>query len=199
MCNQEEWRDVVGFEGYYQVSNLGRVRSLDRDIPYINHSTPTVLHKKGQIMKLRPDSDGYLRVNLHVAHIKNKLLGVHRIVAQAFISNPKNLPCVNHKDYNKANNCVDNLEWCTVNYNNHYSENQERRPHEMYVRIGNIASKYTAHPIRCIETGQIFPSMIEAERQLGLGSGVICYSIQQGKPTKSGYTFEKLHNPNLRR
>ena len=121
MCNQEEWRDVVGFESYYQVSNLGRVRSLDRDIPYMFNGKTVIQHKKGQIMKLRPDSGGYLRVNLHVAHVKDKLLGVHRIVAQAFIPNPENLPCVNHKDYNRANNCVDNLEWCYVEYNNHYS------------------------------------------------------------------------------
>ena len=192
MCNREEWRDVVGFEGYYQVSNLGRVRSLDRDIPYINHGTPTVLYKKGQIMKLRPDSDGYLRVNLHVAHIKNKLLGVHRIVAQAFIPNPENLPCVNHKDYDRANNCVDNLEWCSVEYNNQYSNNEERRPHSMYVRIGRDSAKITGHPIRCIETGQIFPSMIEAERQLHLGAGTVSYSVKDGTPTRYGYTFERL-------
>lgn len=195
MSNQEEWRDVVGFEGFYQVSNLGRVKSLDRDIPYIFNGKTVIQHKKGQIMKLHPDSDGYLRVNLHVAHVKNKLLGVHRIVAQAFIPNPENLPCVNHKDYDKANNHVDNLEWCSVEYNNQYSNNEERRPHSMYVRIGRDSVKVTGHPIRCIETGQIFSSMIEAERQLGLGSGVVCYSIQLSRPTKEGYTFEKLPKP----
>jgi hypothetical protein len=194
----EEWRDVIGFEGAYQVSNLGRVRSLDRDIPYINNGTSTILHYKGKVLKSKPDRDGYPRVGLKFG--KNvKLAGIHRLVAQAFLPNPDNLPCVNHKDYQRDNNCVNNLEWCSVDYNNHYSENQERRPHEMYVNIGKTTAKYTAHPVRCIETGQIFPSMIEAERQLGLGSGIVCYSIQQGKPTKSGYTFEKLHNPNLRR
>ena len=189
----EEWRDVVGFEGAYQVSNLGRVRSLDRDIPYVNNGTPTILHTKGRVLKLHPDKYGYPRVGLRCGE-KNKLAGVHRLVAQAFLPNPDNLPCVNHKDYQRDNNCVDNLEWCTVDYNNHYSENQERRPHEMYVRIGNISAKTKAIPVKCIQTGQIFPSMIEAERQLGLGSGIVCYSIQLGKPTKEGYTFEKLQN-----
>lgn len=194
----EEWRDVIGFEGAYQVSNLGRVRSLDREIPYVNNGTPAILHYKGKVLKPKPDRDGYPRVSLKFGK-KIKLAGIHRLVAQAFIPNPDNLPCVNHKDYHRDNNCVDNLEWCTVDYNNHYSENQERRPHEMYVRVGKATAKYTSHPVRCIETGQIFPSMIEAERQLGLGSGVVCYSIQLGKPTKEGYTFKKLYNLNLRR
>ena len=198
MAVQELWKDIVGFEGAYQVSNLGNVRSLDRIISYKNNGTLTQMRIKGKVLKLRPDKDGYPRVNLKFGE-KNKLAGVHRLVATAFLDNPDNLPCVNHKDYRRDNNCVDNLEWCSVEYNNHYSENQERRPHEMYVNIGQTSAKYTAHPVRCIETNEVFPSMIAAERYFGLGSGVICYSIQQGKPTKLGYTFEKLHNSDLRR
>ena len=194
----EEWRDVVSFEGAYQVSNLGRVRSLDREIPYVNNGTPTVLHYKGKVLKPKPDQDGYLRVSLKFGK-KVKLAGIHRLVAQAFLPNPDNLPCVNHKDYHRDNNCVDNLEWCTVDYNNHYSENENRRPHDMYVRAGKATAKYTAHPVKCIQTGRVFSSMIEAERQLGLVSGAVCYSIQLNKPTKEGYTFEKLNNPDLRR
>ena len=69
----------------------------------------------------------------------------------------------------------------------------------MYVRVGKAGAKYKSHPVRCIQTGQIFPSMIEAERQLGLGSGTVCYSIQLGTPTTQGYTFERLPNPDLHR
>lgn len=194
MNNSEEWRDVVGFEGAYQVSNLGRVRSLDREIDYINNGTSTKMHIVGRILKARPDRDGYPRVSLKFGQ-KVKLAGIHRLVAQAFLPNPNNLPCVNHKDYHRDNNCVDNLEWCSVDYNNHYSENEERRPHSMYVRIGRDSAKVTGHPICHIESGKVYPSMIEAERQLGLGSGVICYSIQLGKSVKPGYTFKKLNKP----
>lgn len=191
MHSLEEWRDVVGFEGAYQVSNLGRVRSLDRDINYINNGTPTTMHMKGRILKSKPDRDGYPRVSLKFG-TKIKLAGIHRLVAQAFIPNPHNLPCVNHKDYKRDNNCVDNLEWCSIDYNNHYSENQERRPHEMYVRIGNLSAKKSSTPVRCIQTGQVYSSMIDAERQLHLGSGTVSYSIKDGTPTRYGYTFEKL-------
>ena len=131
MESNEEWRDILGFEGAYQISNLGRVRSLDRDIYYMNHGTLAVLHKKGMILKQTPDADGYLRVGV-ICEGRSKNFGVHRLVAQAFIPNPENLPCVNHKDYDKTNNCVNNLEWCTVEYNNKYSNNEERRPHSIY-------------------------------------------------------------------
>lgn len=192
MYNQEEWRDVVGFERAYQVSNLGRVRSLDRDIPYVNNGTHTILHYKGKILKLKPDRDGYPRVSLKFGD-KIKLAGVHRLVAQAFLPNPDNLPCVNHKDYQRDNNCVDNLEWCTVEYNNHYSENEKRRPHAMYVNIGQTTAKYTAHPVRCIETGQVFESQIAAERQLGLWKSAVIHSLKTGRPVGNhNYTFEEI-------
>lgn len=187
----EEWRDVIGFEGAYQVSNLGRVKSLDRAIDYINNGTSTILHIKGRLLKLNPDRDGYPRVSLKFGK-KIKLAGVHRLVAQAFLPNPDNLPCVNHKDYQRDNNCVDNLEWCTVDYNNHYSENQERRPHEMYVQSGKLSAKKTSMPVRCIETGQVFESQIAAERQLGLWKSAVIHSLQTGRPVGNHkYTFEE--------
>lgn len=190
MESNEEWRDILGFEGAYQVSNLGRVRSLDRDIHYINNGTPAVLHKKGIILKQTPDVDGYLRVGV-ICEGRSKNFGVHRLVAQAFIPNPDNLPCVNHKDYDKTNNCVSNLEWCTVEYNNHYSENEERRPHSIYENRETVKKKLS-QPVRCIETGQIFYSMIEAERQLGLWSAAVLTSIRTGCKIHGKYTFEKV-------
>ena len=104
---KEIWKDVVGYEGYYQVSNLGRIYSVARK------------HTKGGIRKQHLDKDGYARVDLWMHH-KGKLCGVHRLVAEAFIPNPNNLPMINHKDENPNNNCVDNLEWCDTVYNNNY-------------------------------------------------------------------------------
>lgn len=104
----EEWRDIEGFEGRYQVSNLGRVRSFARK----SYKTP-------KILKDTHDTDGYCMVNLCDAKhgTKNKISKVHRLVAKAFIDNPNGFPEVNHIDENKSNNRADNLEWCTTQYN----------------------------------------------------------------------------------
>lgn len=110
----EEWRDVVGYEGKYQVSNLGRVMSL----MYAKSDNP-------KLMKLSLDKNGYQHITLKRG--KKLSCKVHRLVAQAFIPNPNNLPQVNHKDEDKTNNRVENLEWCTANYNTSYNNGRERR------------------------------------------------------------------------
>ena len=115
----EEWRDIKDYEGFYQVSNFGRVKSLDRYIE--RNGKPALL--KGKIIKQAYTGRGrdYLFVGLS-KNGKVKLVNVHRLVAEAFIPNPDNLPQVNHKDENKSNNCVDNLEWCSALYNLTYND-----------------------------------------------------------------------------
>ena len=110
---KEIWKDKKDYEGRYQVSNWGRVKSLKRK---------NVLKEK--ILKPYVDKDGYLTVMLNNPR---KTFLVHRLVAEAFIPNPDNLPQVNHKDENKQNNVVINLEWCDVKYNNEYNNGQKRR------------------------------------------------------------------------
>lgn len=112
----EEWRDVDGFEGFYQVSNLGNVRSLDRYVSYKGIGSALL---KGKKMKLSQSVSGYLYVTLQKDG-KFKRFRVHRLVAQAFIPNPNNLSQVNHKDEDKTNNTVENLEWCDATYNCNY-------------------------------------------------------------------------------
>lgn len=105
----ETFLSVPGYEGYYEVSNRGNVKSLRRGII------------------LKPSLRGaYLRVGLHV-NKETKYFSIHRLVAMAFIPNPDNLPYINHKDEVKTNNCVENLEWCTAQYNNIYGTNIKRR------------------------------------------------------------------------
>lgn len=114
---EEIWKDIKGFEGLYQVSNKGNVKSLKRIIVRKNSSNLSV---RERILKTRPNHKGYDLVHLS-KHSKEKVFAVHRLVAETFIPNPCNLPQVNHKDENKKNNCVDNLEWCTNKYNVNYN------------------------------------------------------------------------------
>lgn len=111
---KEIWKDVVGYEGYYQVSNLGRVRSLDR---MVRGSSNNIRIAKGRMLKFCDLKDGYLGVGLHKCG-KALTKSVHRVVIEAFADNLENKPTVNHKDGNKHNNCIDNLEWSTYSENN---------------------------------------------------------------------------------
>lgn len=115
----DEFKDVVGYEGLYVVSNLGMVKS----IPRLDASG----HKlKGKILSIQRDRYGYAVVHLCKGGVR-RYVKLHRIVAEAFIPNPNNLPEVNHKDENKLNNSVKNLEWCTTKYNQTYGTVVERR------------------------------------------------------------------------
>lgn len=123
---KEIWKDIQGYEGYYQVSNLGRVKSLKRKVYGIR---PYPITKKEKILsqsKTGRDRD-YLFVSLSRDKI-TKHINVHRLVAKAFIPNPNNYPCVNHiNEFEKWNNSIENLEWCTYKYNNNYGTCIERR------------------------------------------------------------------------
>ena len=120
---EEVWKDVVGFEGIYQISNNGKLRSLDR---IVVAKAGWVKREKGMDIKTNTiQNSGYVKVDLHKnGKAYGKLL--HRLVAEAFIENPRNYPQINHKDQNKLNNSADNLEWCTQMYNNHYGDCMER-------------------------------------------------------------------------
>lgn len=113
----EIWRDIEGFEGLYQVSNLGRVKCVEHKCPG-RCGLRTV---KEHLMTQVKGAKGYMYVSLSNMD-RGRTFTVHRLVAKAFIPNPENNPVVNHKDENKANNCVDNLEWCTSLYNNTYND-----------------------------------------------------------------------------
>lgn len=109
---QEIWKDIENYEGCYQVSNLGNVRSLTRKVHTFNGWRTT----KSQLLKPLKSNRNYYRVCLK-SHQKNKYISIHRLVATAFIPNPNNYPVINHIDGNTANNKVDNLEWCTQSHN----------------------------------------------------------------------------------
>lgn len=134
----EIWKNIEGFEGIYQISNLGRVRST--------HARRK-LNDGYFILKPLPQ-DGYLAYTLYDNKHKKRRFLAHRLVALAFIPNPNNYPQVNHKDENKSNNCVDNLEWCTSYYNNNYGTAKIRAsiakgiPIEQYTEDGFYLASY---------------------------------------------------------
>src|SRR5574344_917934 len=116
---QEEWRDVVGYEGYYQVSNLGRVKSIERKICLETRNVRCSKTISSRILKQAEYRNGYLKVVLSKNGIhENKL--VHRLVMESFKKDRNLSYQVNHKDENKKNNNIDNLEWCTNSYNINY-------------------------------------------------------------------------------
>ena len=107
----EIWKDVVGYEGYYQVSNFGNIRSVDRVIYSDKLHIGTKRKLDGKMLKPYVNAHGYLALTL-TKNGKEKSLRVHRLVAEAFIKNPNNYDQINHIDGNKTNNKVENLEWC---------------------------------------------------------------------------------------
>lgn len=118
----EEWRDIPGYEGLYQVSNKGRIRSCERKVksqmPWVGKETERTV--SSQIIKPCVAANGYLYVSLWKEGRKTNTT-VHRLVATAFVENKENKPCVNHKDYNRQNPSADNLEWVTYRENVIYS------------------------------------------------------------------------------
>lgn len=118
----EIWEDVPGYEGSYQVSNYGRIKSLPR---YVLYSDGREYFYDGVLLKQKHDHGGYCCVEL-TKNSKLETFKVHRLVASVFIPNPNNLPQINHKDENKDNNRVENLEWCDSYYNNNYGTKKER-------------------------------------------------------------------------
>ena len=121
---KEIWKPVVGLEDRYMISSLGRVKSLAYDIV---DSIGRHVRRKEKLMKVKVcSSTGYPQVNLWVGE-KNKPFSIHRLIAEAFIPNPNNYPCVNHIDEDRSNSVLGNLEWCTYGYNTTYGSAREKR------------------------------------------------------------------------
>ena len=120
---KEIWKDIPEYEGLYQASNLGNIRVLNRVVNSGIKNNNTVI-RKGKLLKQRINQ-GYYEVALSKDN-KKRFLKVHRLIAITFIPNLNNLPSINHKDENKLNNRVDNLEWCSIKYNCNYGTRNQR-------------------------------------------------------------------------
>ena len=133
MCLTEIWKDIEGYEGRYQVSNLGRVRSLS-----LGKIAKFRREHEGRVLKPYLTRYGYYLVDLYYDTKKKRHYLVHRLVAQAFIPNPDNLPQINHKNEQKTDNRVENLEWCDNDYNIHYGTGIARRSISQQKQIEQI-------------------------------------------------------------
>lgn len=176
----EEWKDIVfidgdvlyDYSGLYEISNHGRIRSLKRQ----KLLTPAI--KK----------NGYCQVAL-TKNKKSKNFLVHRLVAFVFLGNENNLPQVNHKDENKQNNHVDNLEWCTEKYNSNYGTRGQRVAQSQLSGNNSVARK-----VVCVNTGQVFSTARDANKWCGVNTTSVCLCCQ-GKQKWAGKhpeTKEKL-------
>lgn len=158
------WKPVKNYEGLYEVSDSGEIRSLPRN--------GTAKHARA--ISQRIHKTGYMYCCLNKGN-KQKNFQVHRVVAESFIPNPQNKPQVNHKNGSKIDNRVDNLEWVSQNENALHS----------FQKLGHKASKHGMKPIMCIETGVIYESRRDAERRLEMSNGSILHALK-GKVHRAG-------------
>lgn len=155
---EERWKPVVGFEGYYEVSSIGRVRSVGRDI---TRSDGVVRHYEPRLMSLHLNTDGYSQVKLSSNHV-SRYYSVHRLVAMAFIANPENLPEVNHIDAVRTNNTVENLEWCThgdnirysIQLGNHFCTRDLTGENNPNYHNTTLKDFYASHPDEALKLGR---------------------------------------------
>lgn len=175
---EEIWKDIPGYEGLYQVSSKGNIVSVN-----YNHTG------KRKIRIPRMDRGGYLYVNLHNKGT-TKTFKVHRLVAITFIPNNANLPQINHKDENKLNNNVENLEWCNSSYNNSYGS----RPRKVLDSHKRNGSKNAERPVVKIDHSGIiideFISISEAARKSGVRRESIRDCILGRQKTSCGYIWK---------
>ena len=167
MTNEEIWCPIKGYESMYEVSDKGRVRSLK--------------FGKERILKPRRDKDGYIQVDLY-KNGYHKTCKVHRLVAQTFIPNPDNLSEVNHKDENKENNFVQNLEWCNQKYNINYGTRTQRQ-----------AEKLSKPVLQYTKSGEFvreWKSTHDVERNLGYFNNYISYCCTGKRKYAYGFIWK---------
>lgn len=183
----EIWKDIEGYEGMYQVSSLGRVRSLNFK-----------KQNRTQVLNLGRTKKGYIRVTL-----RGKSHLVHRLVAKAFLPQKEGCNIVNHIDENKRNNSVDNLEWCDALYNYEYSKYSNRQfglyhPYHPYKEgTKRIRKPYkNNYKVKQLDRERnlirIFNSPVEASKELNLNRGSIYKCVNGQVKTVGGFIFEKI-------
>ena len=188
--DREVWKDVVGYEGLYEVSNLGRIKSKERIVKN-NHGNRIV---KSKILTPFITNSGYCAIVLHNGRENFKLNYIHRLVANAFLDNKYNLEQVNHKDGNKLNNCVNNLEWCSRSDNiKHAIKNGFITKEQVYRKFQKMMFK-VKKPILQIKNGVViaeYDSATSAGKQFSKNAGTNISSCARREiPTAYGFEWK---------
>ena len=176
---EEIWMPVNGYEGIYEISNLGNVKSLGR---YVAANRGGVRYVKEHLLSLARSKNGYYAVVLSMFG-KRKMASVYRLVAESFIPNPNHYKEVNHKDENKHNNNVLNLEWCDRKYNANYGTGVERCARQKWKPVIMIDS-ISNLPL------QTFPSAREAEKMTGVSYKCISLACNGKTKCAGGYRWK---------
>lgn len=188
--DSEVWRDVKGYEGLYQVSNRGRIRSLDR-ISIDKNSFPKNL--KGRL-KTPSESNGYYSLPLYSGRDNYRNFLVHRLVAEAFVENPdpSTKTQVNHIDGNTRNNNASNLEWVTPSENIQHAHKlglfDKEGATRNYKKMGELSGLKRRRSVLCLDTGIVYPSLKDAAADLKITIDAVFASCQDGRPHR-GFTF----------
>lgn len=194
----EIWKDIQGYEGLYQVSNLGRVKSLGR---FIDRLVTGNYWQEERILKPNKTKHGYLMVALRKNN-KPNYFKVHRLVAITFIPNPENKPQIDHINAIKTDNTVNNLRWVTAKENIRNPLNMVHLTGKNHPMFGKKRSEETknkmrgknnprAHKVRNLETKEIFDTVTDAEKKYNLSRGCIAYAIKHNGRS-AGYHWEYL-------
>ncbi len=192
---KEIWKDIEGYEGLYEISNLGNVKSLARTWNFRDYGNgkKQVIKSKEKILKTSISNSGYVLVGLSKNN-KNSLKAVHRLVAKAFITNPTNKPQVNHIDGNKLNNRVDNLEWCTNRENQIYAWRNGLQNAYWKGKFGkdHIQSKKVKQYDKNRKLIKVWDSVSEASIALNIGKTSIsrCCLHYKYRHTAGGFIWE---------
>lgn len=185
----EVWEPVVGYEGFYEVSNQGRVRGVEREV---YHGNGTYRRQPSKILRANPEGGGYLQVGLYKdgTMVKRK---IHRLVAIAFLDNAQNLPEVNHVDENKRNNTLSNLEWCTRKENENHGTKRARAAASMdYAALAQKLSKRVAQYSTDGTLIKVWDSLKAIHLALGYSQGNISMCCN-GKHKNGLYGFVWRH------
>lgn len=173
----EIWKDIPGYECLYQASTDGQIRSVDRIVHQDGRGSFDG-HRKGRVLKQRMQNGGYLIVVLSkVGH--KKVCTVHRLVAKTFIPQiDTTKDDINHKDGNKANNCVDNLEWCNRSENHIHAYRTLHRRHSQQ------------KDVLCVETGEVFDSAVSAAKDVGISASAIRHAAGGFSKSAGGFHWK---------
>lgn len=176
----EIWKDIKDYEGIYQVSNKGRIKSIGRNTSNICLKT--------KILKESINQNGYIYYCLY-KNGKHKRYKIHRLVAEAFILNPNKYPVVNHKDGNKKNNNVENLEWCSSSYNTKHAYNNNLR--KKYIgKFNKLSKPIIQYDSEMIEVKE-WENTNLASKELNISRGNIWRSIKKGIKA-GGYYWKNI-------